>query len=122
MSSVALHVIRRFVEVSDSGNMIFPGLAHNLPWIGDENTGVPIDPLVVSLVDGIDDDHVILLSQLGQKGSALALQVCTLGELVPRIALSRAEEERRTPRLLQANNVHIGVISRMHHPLYLFHQ
>ena len=43
VSGVSLHVVRGLVEVAHPGDVVLPALAHVLPSVGDDDSGVPHD-------------------------------------------------------------------------------
>ena len=64
--SVSLHVVGGLVEVAHPGDVVLPGLSHDGAVGGDDDGRVPQRLAVgsVSLQDGGNDHHVILLSIL----------------------------------------------------------
>lgn len=102
-----------FVEVTDSGNVILSRDADDVAVVGDNHGCIPqhITVLLVTLENRADDHHVVLLRSLDEPIAACRSHrsisstdldqelgrwsiVRRLGELNPRILLSRAERER----------------------------
>ncbi len=64
MSGVSFHVVGRFIEVSDPGDVILPAGPDHVAGVRDDDGRVPDDVTRVAFEDWRDDHHVVFASKL----------------------------------------------------------
>lgn len=96
MTRLSFHIVGRFVEITNSGNVALFLLAENGSMVVDDNCSVEYGAFVRdSLEDRRYDHHVVFLSQFLQHLRGLSVNGLT--KLDPWILFPGAEEERSCP-------------------------
>eukprot|EP00754_Rhynchopus_humris_P035683 Rhum_TRINITY_DN17235_c0_g1::Rhum_TRINITY_DN17235_c0_g1_i1::g.165477::m.165477 len=108
VARVALAVVRRFVEVAHTRDVVLPVLSDVVAVVADHHGRVPNHSAVlqVAFEDRRHNHHVVLLREARDEVERRT-SLRALSQLRPRVLLTRAEEEGACPGLLQAENVHV---------------